>query len=247
MLRHPFRLIGRLVGFLVFFALAALGYFRMRLAGPISQEAREHWTHQSAKKLARLLRVNVTSKGTIPSCGMIASNHLSYIDIVVIASVAPGVFVSKSEVRFWPIIGFLSNWAGTLYLNRDLRSDVAKIGKQIAKLLRSGKRVIVFPEGTSSSGASVLPLHSSLFFPAVATKAVVTPCYLSYSEPGNDPENTVCYWGSMLFLTHFLNLLTLESIDAQLIFGNSVSNHTDRKRLSAVVYDQIVELSEHSS
>ncbi len=246
MIRHPLRLVFRLVGFLAFFVQAAVAYFRLKLAGPISHQDRERWTHESAKKLTRVLCVNVTNKGRIPTQGIIASNHLSYIDIVAIASVAPGVFVSKSEVRYWPIIGFLSSWAGTLYLNRELRSDVAKVGKRIAKLLRTGRRVIVFPEGTSSNGASVLPLHSSLFFPAVATKARVTPCHLSYSEPGNDPENTVCYWGSMLFLTHFLNLLTIESIEAQLIFGDSITNHTDRKQLSETVHHRIVELSQQS-
>jgi lyso-ornithine lipid O-acyltransferase len=212
------------------------------MQGPISSPSRESWTRQSAIRLAKALRVNISVDGNIPRKGLIASNHLSYIDIVVIASIAPGVFVSKNEVRYWPIIGFLSTWAGTLYLRRDRRADVAKVGGQIADNLKEGRRVIVFPEGTSSNGRTVLPFHSSLFSPSVKTNTPVTPCHLSYSEISNDPENLVCYWGSMLFLTHFLKLLTLDSIHATLEFGEAIQENLNRKQLATLAHRQVVEL-----
>lgn len=195
--------------------------------------------HQSAQRLANALQVKINVCGTVPQNGLIASNHLSYIDILVLGAVTPGIFVSKNEVRYWPIIGFLSTWAGTLYLRRDRRADVAKVGRQMAGYLSAQRRVIVFPEGTSSDGIDVLPFHSSLFSPSVRTSTQVTPCYLSYTEPGNDPEHLICYWGSMLFLTHFLKLLTLESIQATLKFGESIEGGQNRKQLATLAHQQV--------
>ena len=217
------------------------------MLGPISPGNRESWMHQSAIRLAKALKVKIAVSGKTPENGLIASNHLSYIDIVVIASIAPGIFVSKNEVRYWPIIGFLSTWAGTLYLRRDRRADVANVGSQIADNLLAGRRVIVFPEGTSSDGRNILPFHSSLFSPSVKTRTPVTPCQISYSEPGNDPEKLVCYWGSMLFLLHFLKLLTLESIQATLKFGEEIHDSQNRKQLAKLSHQRVVELGTNFS
>jgi 1-acyl-sn-glycerol-3-phosphate acyltransferase len=242
LLRHPLRLFTRLSGFLFSVFQVSWAYFLLKKQGPISPGNRESWMHQSAIRLAKALRVKIAVYGNIPKKGLIASNHLSYLDIVVIASIAPGIFVSKNEVRYWPIIGFLSTWAGTLYLRRDRRADVANVGRRIADNLMAERRVIVFPEGTSSNGREVLPFHSSLFSPSIKTKTRVTPCQLSYSEPGNDPENLVCYWGSMLFLTHFLKLLTLDSIQATLKFGEEIHENQNRKQLAKLAHQQVVEL-----
>ena len=243
MFHHPIRLTTRLLGFAGFVVSASFSYFSMRIKGPVQAEARGIWMQRSAQHLCRVLHLEVRNHGTPPTLGLIASNHLGYTDIVAFASITPCIFVSKSEVRYWPVIGLLSTWAGTIYLNRKKKSNVAKVGQQIAAHLKDRRRVIVFPEGTSSDGSGVLPFHSSLFSPAVITKSQVTPCHLSYSEPGNRAGSRVCYWGDMLFLTHFLNLLTLDSIQATIIFGKSLPPEATRKELAKQTYDQVVELS----
>ena len=242
--RHPFRLIKRLLSFGAYLIQTVWKFLCLRRHGPLSHRARSAWLHESAQQLAEKLRLRVQVSGRIPDHGLITSNHLSYLDIVAIASVAPSIFVSKNEVRYWPVIGLLSTWAGTLYLKRQRRADVGRVSQQIAIHLADRRRVVVFPEGTSSDGSQILPFHSSLFSPAVDTKSIVTPCYLSYSEPGNDPAHRVCYWGSMLFFTHFLQLLTLESIQATLCFGENLpaAECGDRKRLSTLAQKQVVTL-----
>ncbi len=237
--KHPIRFLTRGFGFFAFAIGAITRYAQRRLRGPLSHATRAEWMQGCARRLATLLHVEIQTIGTPPSHGLIAANHLSYLDIIVIASVAPGVFVSKNEVRYWPLIGLLSTWSGTLYLKRTQRSDVARINRAVGTALQEKRRVIVFPEGTSSDGRQVLPFHASLFSPAVTTQSTTTPCRLRYQEPGNDPEHRICYWGDMLFLTHFLNLLCLERIQAELRFFDSLPPATHRKQLAADCYELV--------
>ncbi|MCS1409436.1 MAG: 1-acyl-sn-glycerol-3-phosphate acyltransferase [Verrucomicrobia subdivision 3 bacterium] len=241
--RHPLRFIWRLGSFTGFILSLSFNYLRLRAQGPVSTERRQAWMKSSALRLANILKLRIRRLGDIPESGIIASNHLSYLDIVVIATVAPGIFVSKSDVRYWPVIGALSAWAGTLYVSRNRRADVARVSLEMATALKANHRVIVFPEGTSSDGQSVLDFHSSLFSPAEATQCPVTPCCLRYREPGNDPEHRVCYWGSMLFLTHFLILLTLEYIEVALKFGQPITEPTPRKQLAKSIYAKVSQLA----
>ena len=121
--RHPFRLIKRLLSFGAYLIQTVWKFLCLRRHGPLSHRARSAWLHESAQQLAEKLRLRVQVSGRIPDHGLITSNHLSYLDIVAIASVAPSIFVSKNEVRYWPVIGLLSTWAGTLYLKRQRRAD----------------------------------------------------------------------------------------------------------------------------
>ncbi len=247
MFHHPIRLAARLIAFASFVVRASFSYLKLRLRGEVHPEHRREWMQQSAQHLCRVLHLETQTYGTLPPTGLIASNHLGYLDIIALGATLPSTFVSKSDVRYWPIVGFLSTWAGTIYLNRRKKTDVAKVGRQVAAHLNEGRRVIVFPEGTSSDGSQILPFHSSLFSPAVSTKSPITPCHLSYSEPGNQAEQTVCYWGDMLFLTHFLNLLTLESIHATIVFGEALPSESTRKELAKQTFDQVVDLSLRSN
>lgn len=246
MFTSAIRLCRRLAAFFSFVVIASIRYLAVRWRGPLSSSNREQWTQESAQRLARALNLQITVKGTPPDTGLVASNHLGYLDIVAIATVTPGIFVSKSEVRYWPVIGFLSQWAGTLYLNRKRRSDVSKVGRQITQSLQAGRRVIVFPEGTSSDGSTVLPFHSSLFAPALKSSSPITPCYLSYEEPNQDPGQRVAYWGDMLFLTHFLKLLTLEWIRATIHYGPPIDDQTNRKSLAITAHHRVLELAADS-
>ena len=243
MFRHPIRLTIRLIAFACFVARASISYFKLRIKGTVSPASRASWMQRRAQQLCKILHLETKIVGTPPEIGLIASNHLGYLDIVALASILPSVFVSKSDFRYWPVIGLLSTWAGTIYLNRRKKSDVAKVNRKVAQHLKTGRRVIVFPEGTSTDGSQVLPFHSSLFSPSVMTNSPVTPCHLSYTEPGNQAGKTVCYWGNMLFLTHFLNLLTLESIQTSIVLGDQIQPEASRKELAKKTQEQVVKLS----
>ena len=113
----------------------------------------------------RLLNVEVTTRGTPPQAGLLACNHLSYLDIVVLAGTNRQVFLSKAEVRNWPIIGALTRCAGTLFVRRERKSDVAELQTAFAEVVTQGLPITIFPEGTSSDGATVLPFFSALLEP----------------------------------------------------------------------------------
>ncbi len=241
-LRHPFRFLWKLGALAGFIWRLILHYRWLRKGGVLSAEDQQQWMQSNAQRLARLLRLRIRCAGRTPQSGLIASNHLGYLDIVTLATATPGIFVSKSEVRRWPLIGMLSVWGGTLYLRRARRTDVARISREIADALKAKQRVIIFPEGTSTNGRQVLNFHSSLFSPAAAAQSPVTPCFIRYREPGNDPENRVCYWGTAWFLPHFLNLLALERIEAELLFGKPIAAAT-RKQLANAAHASVIQLA----
>ena len=247
-LRHPWRFLRKLGAFSVWAARLFFHCVRLRRqGGRFAGAERQKWMQSNAWRLAQILRLRIRCTGRVPEWGLIASNHLGYLDIVVIATVAPGVFVSKSEVRHWPVVGMLSRWAGTLYLRRAHRADLARIGREVAALLETKERVIIFPEGTSTDGKRVLGFHSSLFWPAETTRSPTTPCFLRYREPGNKPEQRVCFQGTALFLPHFLNLLTLEFIEAELVFGEPIAGATTRKQLAQSAHDSVRQIAAAAS
>lgn len=94
--------------------------------------------------------------------GLLVSNHLSYVDVLVIGAITPAIFVSKNEARHWPVFGALARLAGTIFVRRDKRTDVARLAAEIKNALDAGVLVVLFPEGTSSAGARVLPFKSAL-------------------------------------------------------------------------------------
>lgn len=242
-LQHPFRFFRKLGAFLVWAVRLFFHCIRLRQGGRFDAESRQKWMRSNAQRLAQILCLRIRLAGRVPEWGLIASNHLSYLDVVVIASVAPGIFVSKSEVRHWPVIGILSRWAGTLYLRRAHRADLARIGKEVAALLEAKERVVIFPEGTSTDGKRILGFHSSLFWPAEMTRSPITPCFLKYREPGNKSEHRVCFQGTALFLPHFLNLLALEFIEAELVFGEPIAGATTRKQLAQAAHDSVCQIA----
>ena len=242
-LRHPFRFLRKLGAFSAWAARLFFHCIRLRKRGQFAAKDRQKWMQSHAQRLAKILRLRIRQRGQVPEWGLVASNHLSYLDVVVIATAAPGVFVSKSEVRHWPVIGMLSRWAGTLYLRRAHRADLARIGREVAALLQAKERVIIFPEGTSTDGKRVLGFHSSLFWPAETTQSPTTPCFLKYREPGNKPEYRVCFQGTALFLPHFLNLLALEFIEAELIFGEPIAGAATRKQLAQAAHASVCQIA----
>ena len=113
---------------------------------------------------------------------LLVANHISWIDIFVINAVMPSAFVSKEEVRRWPIIGWLAARNDTVFLRRGSRGHARIINEQVAGLLGQGKHVAVFPEGTTTDGRSLLHFHAALLQPALAAGRPVLPAAISYWE-----------------------------------------------------------------
>lgn len=209
--------------------------------GRLSLDDRARWLHRTCEFALRVLHVRIEVNGDLPTSGLIVSNHLSYLDILTFSTVFPCVFVSKKEVRSWPVFGLLAHLAGTRFLDRARQVDAHRVKNEVQEALEAGTRVVVFPEGTSSDGSSVLPFKPALF-EAVAGRQTVTAAHLRYSVTRGDVVNDVCYWGDMTFFPHLLRLLSKPTIGVHLSLGQPCE-FADRKNAAAEMYRQVCELA----
>jgi len=183
--------------------------------------------------------------GATPAKGLIASNHLGYLDILLYGATVPCVFVSKMEVRAWPLLGLLASLGGTVFIDRKSAASTAEAARRIEDLLTAGVLVLVFPEGTSSDGAGVLRFHPSLFEPAVVAGAPVTAAAIGYSSGGGAGERDLCYYGEISFAPHLIETLELLDIVATLRFGFP-QFYGDRKQAARLTREAVVGLRGHA-
>src|SRR5882672_10787489 len=164
-----FRAAGKLVWFLLQVAANVINYiFTTAFVSANSKwKARAAWLNLCCRRHLKIFGYVGTISGEIPKSGLLVSNHLSYLDILVICANAPSVFVSKADVRRWPLFGWLAALAGTVSIERERRSHVGAVNQEIQSALDEGILVVIFPEGTSSDGETVRPFRSSLLEPAL--------------------------------------------------------------------------------
>ena len=245
MLRHPLRVAIRL-GIFVGITLAALSeaFWRIGWFKVTSFPARAAWLNRWSRRTLRSFNIQVHHTGHPPIQGFLVSNHLSYLDILVLAAIAPTVFVSKYEVRRWPAIGWLAQCAGTLFVQREQRSDVQRLGSECEKVIQSGTIVGLFPEGTSTDGSQVLPFYSALLAPAARHQWPVTPAWITYELAEGSVAEEICYWREMTFFPHFLNLLSKKRLQATVIYGEPLSSAMDRKELARALHERVCHLKE---
>lgn len=199
-----------------------------------------------ARWARNLFNCEVTLSGEIPKQGLCVSNHVSYIDIIVLSSQFPCGFVSKHEVRYWPIFGMLASMGGTLFIRRSRKGHVADIGKQMDLALKAPVPLVVFPEGTSSNGDAVLPFKSSLFEPAIRFQWPVTPIWVGYEIEDGTVEDDVAYWRDMTLVPHLINLFSKKGFRATIRFGKPLSVATDRKQLCSSAFEAVVALQKNT-
>lgn len=217
-------------------------YLVRRSGGKLSEQTRIEVLHRwSRRTLPRMgIRIEVTGSPARP--GLIASNHLSYLDIMVYSAIAPCAFVSKREVRAWPGVGWIATLAGTIYVDRSRRSETHTIQPEIQTALAAGLRLFLFPEGTSSDGSHVLPFHSALFQPAVDLQAPVSAASIAYAIPDGVAGTDACYWGSMRLFPHLVNLLGKHSVTAVVNFSPNSFRFRDRKQASLQMHEEVEQL-----
>lgn len=229
----------------VFLAGALRGLWRHRYLPRDATRAQcAEWLHESCAHTLRAIDVQLESEGQIPTCGLIVSNHLSYLDILALSATLPCVFVSKAEVEQWLIFGRYARWAGAVFVRRHDRGDVARANDAIRDALPEGVPVVLFPEGTTTDGQRVLRFHSTMLQPAINTAAPITPCAIRYELEDGDPSLEVCWWGDMTLLPHLWNLLGKKTIRGRIVFGEAVIAGGDRKRLSGKLHEEVMRLRE---
>ena len=191
-----------------------------------------------------VMGVEVSLSGPIPASGLIVSNHLSYLDIWVFSAVTRCAFVSKSEVKWWPVVGWVASLAGTVFIDRSRASQTQEVQPQMQAHLKSGQRLVLFPEATSWNGSDVLPFRSSLFESAVTAAAPITAAHLSYEfhDADGDPATDVCYWGDMTLFPHVIKLMTKRGVRAIVKFADEPRVFTNRKQAALELRRQVLEL-----
>ena len=190
-LRALARLLRAVLHLLHGLAIVLLRFDRLDAA---QRHARIRWW---AAKMLRLLGVRLEVEGA-PHEGavLLAANHISWLDILVIHAACPQArFVSKADVKHWPLISRLVAAAGTLFIERERKRDAMRVVHQMAGALQRGETVAVFPEGTTGDGRALLPFHANLLQAAIATGVPVQPVALRFSEPAHPVSQAAAYIG----------------------------------------------------
>ena len=183
------RMMTRLLPFL---GAAMYGLWEHRALGKNSSRlAAAEWLHHACARALPTIGVQVLPTGTAPHRGLIVSNHLSYLDIMILSACVPCVFVSKAEVKNWPVFGLYARWAGSVFVRRHDKADIGRANASIGDILRSDVPVVLFPEGTTTDGSQILRFHSTMLQPAIHAGAAVTPCALVYEIDDGDAGNEV--------------------------------------------------------
>lgn len=203
------------------------------------RKARANWLHRWCKVYERVLGIRSTRDGGVPLAGLLVSNHVSYLDIITIGATAPSVFVSKKEVRTWPVFGICAQAAGTLFVDRERRGEVESVATQMEEVLAQGLLLVLFPEGTSSDGASVLPFKTSLFEPVAHLNFPAMGAAISYTLEGGSVADEICYWGEMTLAPHLLNVFSKPFVKATLRFGPARVRVGGRKAVARELYDEV--------
>lgn len=216
-----------------------LGLWRLR--GPLTPRQRALWLQSACRGVLTSLGIHSSVHGTPPTQGLVVSNHLSYLDILIYSAVMPCAVVAKIEISRWPYFGLAARTAGTLFIDRSSRASTVAVAAEMARRLTLPIPVLLFPEGTSTDGSQVLPFHSSLFQPAVVGKAAVTPAALRYVIRGGIPESTLCWFGDAPFVSHLWKALGTPGFSAQVTFGDGRS-FSDRRTAASATHSSVVEM-----
>ncbi|MBV1774891.1 1-acyl-sn-glycerol-3-phosphate acyltransferase [Burkholderiaceae bacterium DAT-1] len=194
--------------------------------------------------LLKINGIHVNVRGATPqarSSGiLLVANHISWIDIFVMNAAYPSRFVAKSDVRHWPLIGWLSAHTGTLFIKREKRSDTARVNQQIAEALTIGDCISIFPEGSTSDGRNLLTFNSSLFQPAIDAETLIVPVSISYKYSDGRHGDHVAYIGDMTLIESILNIVSTKHTVAVVEFGEPVPTDRRPRREIAKILEQTV-------
>jgi len=226
------------VAWVIVTGIPAIWIFRFWKPIHGDREARAAWMSWMSRRFLGALNCKVRVEGEVPSAGLIVSNHLSYVDILAIGSVCRAVFVSKSDVKGWPVFGLLTRLAGTIYVDRERRLAVKDCLGAMEAVLATGLPLVVFPEGTSSGGREVLPFRSSLLGARDAMHEI-TPAAIDYRVAGADAAETICYWGEMVFAVHLVQMLRIPGFEAVVHFGSPAAPAGRRKQIAEQLHSEV--------
>lgn len=200
-----------------------------------------------AMAVSKIVGMRTERHGDPPmTTGIFVANHLSYVDVVLLASQMQTSFVAKHEVSTWPVIGHVVRMAGTVFVDRQRHRSLIGANEQIENRLRAGISVVVFAEGSSTNGRQVLPFKPSLLKMAADHGYPVNHGFLTYQISDDDAgraetRDHICWWGDHDFSDHLFSLLRIPAFKARLVFGRNSFRDSCRKKLAGRLYQAVSE------
>ena len=237
-LRIAYRLLALIVLSLIGVVLMAI-YGRPDKNGAISPKAKKirQWWLQ---KVIHIIGIHLKIKGDVPQQPAIwVANHVSWLDIPTIGS--QGVaFLSKSDVRKWPVIGWLGEKGGTVFINRGGLNAAQAASGQIAEKIHSGDSILVFPEATITDGNDVKRFHARIFAPAIDHHLPVQPIAIRYLDKQGQPNRDIP-WMDESFFANLFKILGSDYIVAEITFLPLINSEdfSERKKLADFAYNQV--------
>jgi 1-acyl-sn-glycerol-3-phosphate acyltransferase len=216
------RAIARLLRLLAH-VLGGLWTIRTQFGG-LSLEQSQCLVLAWSRRALAVMGVELVVQGEPPGRGplLLVSNHISWLDILVLNAARPSRFVSKADVQGWPVLGRLVVAAGTLFIEREKRRDALRVVHHLAERLRARDVLTVFPEGTTGDGHGLLPFHANLLEAAIATDAPVLPVALGYADPASGQRSDApAYTGDMTLLASLWRTLGQRRLRAVVTYGEA--------------------------
>ena len=199
-----------------------------------------------ANTMLSCLGVRVQVRGEVPKTGpvLLVSNHISWLDILVMHAARHCRFISKADIAHWPVVGTLATAGGTLYITRESRRDALRVVHHMADCLRAGDVLAVFPEGTTGDGGTVLPFHANLLQAAISADAPVVPIGLRFTNARTGlPSFAPCYIGNDTLVGSVWRTLCAHDLVAVVKFGDAQhSAGRDRRAWSADLREEVIAL-----
>ena len=208
-------------------ALLALPWLR--------EDGRKHLIQRWAKTTLRILHVRISVSGNVPQpAAMLLANHISWLDVWLLSALLPVRFVAKSEVRSWPVIGWLSTKVGVVFIQRARRKDTARVANASTQVLLNGDTLCVFPEGTTTDGTCMLPFKSGLVQAAIDSKVQIIPVAIRYFLAGGSANTSVAFIGEMTLWDSLLQILVQSEINAEVTFLQPLETQTQSRQVLAL-------------
>ncbi len=228
------------------FIFSTLGLYSFWFVGAFVIPNKQFWRQWAFRSWSRAfvkilgLKIEVVGKPPQPPFFLVC-NHLSYTDVPALRAVTEGVFVAKGEIESWFLAGTIVRDMGTIFINRQNRRDIPRAGSEIIKKIDEGEGIIVFPEGTSTKGETVLPFNSSFFEFAAKANLPVSSASISYSTPASEPKasEVVCWWEDISFAAHLFRLFQVREFTAVITFGDEPVLKKDRKELANALWQKV--------
>ena len=226
------------------------GAWTIRFVFPKLSQAEKNAAVQAwARAMLARLAIKLIVSGKPPEAGpvLLAANHISWLDIVVMHAARHCRFISKADVQHWPIVGALATGAGTLYIERESRRDAMRVVHHMAERLQAGDILAVFPEGTTGQGTELLPFHANLLQAAISAPAPIQPVALSFIDGANGALSLApCYIGDDTLLASLWRTLCTQNLIAVVRFGvPQAVQGLDRRSVAADLRETIQSLRAH--